>query len=437
MTVDHKETEYSAPFRLLIILTLTFSVGHIDRQILNLLVQPIKARFHASDIEIGMLQGVAFSVPYLIMSPLFGRWVDVARRKTIILGCVGVWSVFTALCGFCTSFVQLFAARAAVGVAEAGLTPAAYSMMGDAFDDKKLGRAMSIYNMGPYLGGGMALLLGGLIINGLAELQGKGVPLLSTLEPWQATFLLTGLLSLVCLLLMTLVPEPRRAGAHGAEPLLLKDAVGLFVSDRRFYGGFYAGMGLAILPIYSFPAWMPALLIRQYHLSIAHVGLTYGAITLLCGSLGVLTGPSVSNWFRHRNHIDAHLRVAVVAATGLIGCCIALALRTGPTMVFVIGGVASFFYSLPTAPAATAVQVVTPGRARGMATSIYVVVATIAGLAVAPLLIAFVTDKIFADEVRVGDSLALVGGVAALCSATIVWRTLPAYRRKLIAMAGS
>ncbi len=423
----------SSPWFALIALTVTFSVGFIDRQVHNLLVQPIKADFGLTDLQISLLQGAAFSIAYLLMSPVFGRWVDVSGRRRILLGCILVWSLFTAACGFARNFTGLFLARSGVGAAEAGLTPSSWSLLSDTFDERRLARALSIYNMGPYLGGGFALLLGGLILQWTAGMDVSGVPLLSGMKPWQLTFVAVSTLGLVCIALVAALREPPRGNIANsdASPMTLGQAFTIFGEHRRFYGLFYLGMALAIIPIYAFPAWLPALAMRQYAVPISQVGLSYGLVTLVGGSAGVLTGPTLGRWIEKAGYRDANLRLAVLSAAAVLLCCIALFFRTGYTMVLIIGGVISFCYSIPTAMAATALQLATPNRMRGLATSIYIVVVTLIGLGIAPVTVAFLTDNVFHDEMRVGDSLAIVCSVAAIASSITLYFCLKGYRRLL------
>ena len=419
-----------SPWFMLAVLTLTFSTGFVDRQMINLLVQPIKASFGLSDLQISLLQGAGFSITYLIMSPIFGRWIDLRSRRATIFCCILVWSVFTALCGLAGGFTALFLMRAMVGAAEAGLTPAAWSMMSDRFTPRQLGRAMSIYNIGPYMGGGLALVLGGLIVNHAAQWNLAGVPLLSAMRPWQLTFMVVGALGLLCALLMPLVPEPaRQRDGEPDRPIPLGLALRILVENRRFYGPFYIGMALAIIPIYAFPAWLPALSMRQFHVPIATVGLRYGIVSLVTGTIGVLLGPSVASLLRRLGAADASMRLAVLTNIAVFACSIALFFRSSFAAVMWTGGIASLFYSMPTAMAAAALQLATPARMRGLATSIYIVIVTLMGLSVAPLLVAFFTDRVFHDEARVGDSLAIVCAGATALGAFCLACSLRAYRR--------
>lgn len=424
----------SWPGFMLLALTVTFSIGFVDRQILNLLVEPIKTDLGLNDVQISLLQGTVFSVPYLLMSPVFGRWVDVFPRRRVLLWCTLVWAGCTAACGLAGSFGVLLAGRALVGAAEAGLTPAAWSMLGDRFDDSRLPRALSIYHLGTYVGSGAALLLGGLLMRWASDTEGPGAAIMAVMRPWQFTFVVVGALGLCALMLLALVREPERRGnavGSEAERMELSAAWRVLWDRRRFYMPFYTGMSLAIMPVYVFPAWLPALAMRQYGAAISDVGLHYGAVSLVAGCLGVLSGPTFAKWLRHLGYTDVNLRLVAISAVGVLGCCVALWLRTSYEMVIAVGGIVAFFYAMPTPLAGAALQTVTPPPMRGLATGIYIVMITLVGLSLAPLSVAVLTESVFADPLRIGDSVAVVGGLAALGAAIAILLALPAYRARL------
>lgn len=428
----------SPPWAILTVLTMAIAVGYIDRQVINLLIQPIKHDFGLSDLKVSLLQGAAFISAYLLASPFFGRWVDISNRRNILLCCLVVWSGFTVLCGFSTGFFSLFVARALVGLAEAGLTPAAWSMLSDSFDEKRLAWAMSIYNIGPYVGGGLALLLGGVVLHGAEGLDLSYIPWLSETRPWQLTMIVVGLVGLVCAIPLMATREPIRRGVpknegeRGKRAIPISEAFAIMHKHGRFYGCYLGAMSMSIIPLYAFPAWVPALAIRQFHVPLTQVGLHYGILTIAAGTLGVLTGPGLVAAMQRRFHVrDAYLRLGIFTNLGVFVCCIFLAYRPSYTALMAIAGVSCFFYSMTAAPAGAAGQIVTPNRMRGLIAAIYLVVAGAMGLALSPVLVAFLTDEVFHDEARVGDSLAIVCGLSTLASAALFWCVLGAYRRLL------
>ncbi|NJC32887.1 MFS family permease [Sphingomonas jejuensis] len=420
------------PWAVLVILTVIYTVGFIDRQILNLLVQPIKADFGLSDTQISLLIGPAFSVAYILFSPLFGRWCDTAPRRNILLGALVVWSGFTALCGFARGFWSLFFARSGVGGAEAGMTPAVWSMLSDMFDARQLPTAFSIFLMAPYLGGGLALLFGGLTIQWVAGSGYEGWPLLAGLAPWQVTFLLVAAPGFVCALVLLAVQEPARredpaAASAGAMPIA--EVVATMRRRRGFYGFFYLGMACNFIPLYAFPAWFPAFAMRRFDMTITEVGVQYGAVTLLSGTIGVLSGPWLARMLQARGYADAYLRLPVITSLVLVAACAGMWMSTSFEVAMLCAGIAGVCYSAPASVAASALQLATPNRMRGMTSAIYVFVATVAGMLLAPTLVALLTDYVFADEARVGESLAIVCAGSAMLTAIVVARALAPYRR--------
>ncbi|MFA7555742.1 MAG: MFS transporter [Spongiibacteraceae bacterium] len=142
------------------ILTLCFTFAYIDRYVLSLLVNPVKESLLLSDTQIGLIQGVAFSIFYVAATMPLARLSDTGNRPVIIGWCVAVWSLMTMLCGMASSFWQLMLARIGVGIGEAGLPPGSMTMMADSFDNKRLAKATSLFMLGPFIGGGLAFMGG-------------------------------------------------------------------------------------------------------------------------------------------------------------------------------------------------------------------------------------------------------------------------------------
>jgi MFS family permease len=194
------------------LLAVAYAVAFIDRQILNLLVDPIKLTLDLSDTEISLLQGMAFVGAYVAMGPVFGRWADRGNRRNLLLAGIVIWCLCTVLCGYALGFWSLFGARAGIGAAEAALLPAGWSLLADYFSRDKLPRAMSIFLLGPFIGGGLALIFGGLIVSGVEGVDFSGP--FTGLEPWQLTFVFIGLPGLLVAALLLLVREPERHIEH-------------------------------------------------------------------------------------------------------------------------------------------------------------------------------------------------------------------------------
>ena len=177
---------------ILAVLTLAYSLAYIDRQLLNLLVEPIKHSLLISDTQLSLVQGIAFISAYLVASPLFGRLVDLTNRRNLLVVCICLWCGFTALCGRADTFEGLFVARLGVGASEACVFPLALSVIADCFSARQMARAMSIFILGPMLGGGLSLVAGGFVIEFARELH-QQFPILAQFQTWQLAFVLVGL----------------------------------------------------------------------------------------------------------------------------------------------------------------------------------------------------------------------------------------------------
>ena len=175
------------------ILMLANISSFIDRQILALLVAPIKRDLHLSDTEISLLMGLSFALFYTVFGILIGHFADKYNRRNIIIAGVAVWSVMTALCGGIQNYTQFFLARVGVGVGEATLAPSAYSMITDYFPKNKLSTALSTYSMGVFLGMGLAILIGASLIGGLPTSGTVHIPIFGDIFHWQKLFIYIGL----------------------------------------------------------------------------------------------------------------------------------------------------------------------------------------------------------------------------------------------------
>src|SRR6266851_1403670 len=196
------------------VLTLVYIFSFIDRQILNLLVRPIRRDLGITDFQMSLLMGFSFALFYTFFGIPLGRLADSRSRRTIIAAGVAVWSIMTAACGLARNFAQMLLLRVGVGVGEAALSPAAYSIITDYFPSKRRSTAISVYSMGIYIGSGVAFIVGGLVA-GLASAQETwNVPIVGATRPWQVVFFIVGLPGVLLSLLVYTVREPVRRGVR-------------------------------------------------------------------------------------------------------------------------------------------------------------------------------------------------------------------------------
>ena len=414
------------------ILIVAYTFSYIDRQILTLLVQPIKATLKISDVQISLLHGLAFAVFYTFLGIPIARLADRYRRTTIISIGIFFWSIMTALCGLAHGFGQLFAARIGVGVGEAALGPAAYSIISDYFPADKLAKALSAYTGAICFGGGLATIAGGVLI-GLVP--GTSLPGVGHLEPWQVVFLIVGLPGAVVALLTLSLREPKRTSiVAGADVMPSLGTVARYVGTRRgAYLLLILGFSASSLTWNGVSGWIPTHFIRTFGWTPATVGLRYGLALLVFGSAGIMVGGLLSGRLRARGHQDSNLRVGMISALAVIPFGVAAPLMPTAALSLALYCLFIFCGAMPYGCAAAALQEITPNRMRAQVTALYFFGLNLAGIGLGPTVVAGFTDGVFGDESMLRYALAattLVG--APLCVVLLALARAP-YRRALAA----
>jgi MFS family permease len=412
------------------VLALCQMASFIDRQLINLLVTPIKADFQLTDTSVSVLIGIAFTIVHVTLAIPLGRLVDRGHQRSLILICGLLWSLSSMVGGLAHSYTGLFLSRVGVGAAEAGIYPAAAALVALYFSRRALARAMSIMLLGPFIGGGVSLIFGGVVIGKFQQIGNVVLPLVGVMKPWQMTLVIVSAIGLLPILLILTVREPPlRAVPEGfsATPTF-REALAYLRHRASFYGYYYPGMALHTMAIYAVPAWAPALLIRRYGLSIASVGVRYGIVSLIAGVLGMLAGPSFAAWLDRRGvrHAKLHgMWTTVLLSAALVAL---LPFMPTPNAALALLFAMTFAYTMPMALASAALQEVTPDRLRGFAGAVNFVALSLVGLAIAPTLVGLATDHLFGDPVKVGWSLALVVASAGAISVLLLRQALHGYR---------
>ena len=294
-----------------------YTVAFIDRQILSLLIQPIKEDLGVSDTQIGLLAGLAFAIFYSFIGIPIAKLADTKNRVSIISVGVALWTLMTALCGLTKTYFFLFLARIGVGVGEAALSPAAYSMIADYFPKEKLGRAIGIYVIGLYLGAGIALLVGSAVISIVSSMPPISLPMYGVIKPWQLTFLLVSIPGILVLLLLLTVKEPPRINNSDPSDIQnasFKDVVIYLWGLRKIFINLNIGICINGAVIAGFMVWIPEWLRRTFEVSIVDAGLIYGLALLIFGSMGPFIGGWISDYLAKKNYKDAPMRTVLYAA---------------------------------------------------------------------------------------------------------------------------
>lgn len=401
----------------------------LDRFIISLLVDPIKRDLGITDLQFGLLHGTAFMVAFAIFGLMAGSLADRFNRRWIIFGCVTIWSLASAACGMVHNFWQLLIARLGVGAGEAGLNPAATSMIADFFPRERLTTAMAVFAMGSTIGSGCAYLLGGKIVDWVAAMHAITIPIVGEIHAWQAVFYIVGIPGAFLSLLIFTVPEPARRGAQieqtGASvwqnTLSAYTNLLAFIRSRgRFFFFHYAGFGIAMIVVVGAGTWYPAHMARTFGWSAGQIGWALGLTLAIPGMLGnLMSGYCVDALYR-RGYRDAQLRWYAGCLLVAIPAGIFALTATNPW--FFIGGLSLFIAlvsALPTC-AGAALNLVTPNKLRGSGFAFFSLITGILGAGLGPVFIAAVSDYLFSGGASIGKAIATLIAICFPFSALLL-----------------
>jgi MFS family permease len=400
------------------ILMVCYALSFVDRQILSLLVGPMKRDLALSDTRIGLLQGLAFALFYGLMGLPLGRLADTRNRRNVIIVGVVLWSFLTGACSAARSFWSLFLARMGVGVGEATLSPSAFSLISDYFPKEKLGGALSVYSMGIFIGSGLALIAGGSVVDAVTRMPAVTLPLLGAVAPWRLTFLIVGAPGLAIALLLCTVREPVRRQllrASNGAPARLRFREVVVELGMRWESVIAISVGMVFqsMGTYAFVAWAPAFLQRIHGWSAGQSGRALGLIVLVFGCLGMSAGGRLCDHWQKKGVVEAPLRVALVSAigSGILFAFAMTAKQAGWTML--LAAPALVFLALPIGSSYAAIQLIFPNQVRGQVSALFLLILNLGGLSLGPLLPGLLNDYVFRNEKMIGPSLAITISAAS------------------------
>jgi len=410
----------------------------IDRQVMALMVTPIKADLGLTDTQMGYLLGPAFAATFAFSAFIVGRLADRRDRPAIIAWGVAAWSVMCTASGVANTYAQLFAARVGVGVGEATLSPTANALIADYFPPEKLATAMSLFTSGVFIGSGLAYFIGGAVIEAVSTLDPWHLPILGEIRPWQRVFIVVGIPGVLLALLAMTIREPRRHRAAGSPPIHVFTGAEVLAWLRR-HGRAYATFGAAI-SIYSIvnfgtAFWFPAFFERSHGWSPGRIGLLMGGATAIFGMLGVIAGGRVADRFKLHGRPDGNLLVLIISAIISIIVGLPLYLTASEPVLIAALIVTNVVAAAPFGAAAAAMAEMSPSAMRGQSAALLVFLLNFVGLGLGPPAVALVTDNVFADPAKVGLSLLVVTLIGRSLSALSVAGGLAAHRRAVSEVA--
>lgn len=363
-------------------LLVVYILNFLDRQIVNILAEPIRRDLGLSDTQLGLLTGLAFALFYAILGVPIARYADRPRtdRVGLIAVSLGLWSAMTALCGLAQNFVQLLLARVGVGVGEAGCTPAAHSLISDTVPRERRASAIAFYGLGIPIGGLLGMVIGGQLADQLG---------------WRQAFLIVGLPGLlVALLFWWLVSEPRRAAmaiAHHAPTSTSFAAAWAEIRASRAFLPLTVGAATVAFLAYGKGVWTTVFFIRTFGLSPGEVGLWLGLGYGIAGVLGTWLGGWLADRYGKRNpkhYLTGPALSMIVAAPLLYLGYSADDWRVALALIFLPTIANTLYYG----PAYACAQSLVSPRARAVAASLVVFAQNLIGLGLGPLFFGMLSD---------------------------------------------
>ncbi len=402
------------------ILIATAVLSFTDRQVLSLLVDPIRSDLSISDTQMSLLLGVAFALVYGTAGIPLGYLADRGSRRNLIFAGVVIWSLGTVACGWSQDFAQLFASRFVVGLGEGALAPSAISLISDYFPPQRRGTAVALFLSGIAMGSGLAILIGGAVLH-VIETEARVGAWLAAYAPWRMVLLFVGAPGLLWALVILVIREPVRSSSSATpiDPTALETDGGF-----RKVAPVYITLAAASFVDNAVGGWAPTLLIREFAKDPAQIGLQLGALLTLGFGGGVLIGGALadraaaSGGWRRKLWICLGFSALILPGSLLIDA---------PRFSWAMAGVPLYFAAsgIVTAVGFSAVLDIIPNRSRGLAMSIAFFLNVALGAGLGPTAVALASTHVFGAQTGLGPPIVatvMVGyfiSVAALAMALL------------------
>ncbi len=398
------------PYLALVLLTSIGVVGFIDRIIMNVLAEPLRQEFALSDMQLGVVNGLAFAVLNVVLGLVVARFAERTRRMTLISIGTVLWSIATAACGLASNFTQLLLARVSVGVGEAVGLPSTHSVVSDYFPREKRATMMSVLNLAPPIG---------------AFLGASGGAVIAQIYGWRTALFVAAVPGLILAVLLAMfVAEPKRGrfdepGASDAVPSI-GTVIGRYLSWPTMRN-MLAGATIASMVGFGLNAFLAAYLIRRFGFTLVEAGLVAGLVASLPSTLSILGAGWLADRFAARG--DRRGYALTPAVTLLISAPLyAFAItRDEPAMIIALVGLCGLFQYTYLGPTAGTFQNMLSARMRATGTAFTGMIYTLVGGGFGPLILGFVSDRYAASGISSGVAL---GFAMATLSLLYLWAAL-------------
>ncbi|MBF2755112.1 MAG: MFS transporter [Gammaproteobacteria bacterium AqS3] len=364
------------------LLLLVYIMNFLDRQLLSILLEPIKQEFELNDTQLGLLGGIAFAIFYVTFGLPIGRLADRYNRTTILAVCMALWSVMTVLCGYAVNFITLMLARIGVAVGEAGGSPPSHSIISDLYPAEQRGTVLSVYSLGIPIGSMIALIGGGWLAD--------------TFD-WRTAFIILGIPGLIYALVFKLMATEPPRGYHSPkvnpEMPSISETLSFMVGQKSFLQLGVAA-GLHALAGYGLALYFPAFLVRHHEITLTEAGLISGILAGTAGGLATFAGGFVADRMAKRTG-NPKWYLLIPAYSSIVACPLMVAtyLSNDLTLAILLYIIPSLVGSMYLGPTFTLGQNLSGTRMRALASSILLFILNIIGLGLGPLVAGILSDS--------------------------------------------
>jgi MFS family permease len=416
---------------ILLLLMLASVVSFVDRQVVAIVVEPMKHDLAISDTEIGWLYGV-FAVFYALAAWPIALAADRRSRKHIIAVGIFFWSVMTIACGLSRQYWQILLARIGVGVGEASLGPATVSMVGDLFPRSQIPLALSVFQTAAVMGSGLAFLIGGIVLSVVEGAAPMRLPWIGELAPWQQTFVYVGIPGLLLAALFLFLREPQRRTAVAGQSTLpvLRE---FYRNNLKAICCHHLGFLAYALLGYAFVFWSVSYFVRVHGMPAADAAQTFGWIFLLTGPIGPVLAALFARYLNDRGHADGNIIAGMVAGVLAVPCIVLIQFMPSAQWAFVLYVPAMILVNAPFGLANGSLPVIAPAAIHAQVAAIYLFVVSIGNL-LGPPIAGFFNEVVFPEAQGVRYSIVTLTLVFGVIGMALLQMARKPYGKALVAM---
>lgn len=422
---------------------LMYVLSFMDRQIIAVLIEPIKADLGLSDVQVSLIGGIAFVLFYATAGVFVGRLADSVNRPLLIGTGVFIWSLTTALCGFASKFWHILTLRMGVGLGESALLPSTLSLLSNYFPPKRLATPTSVFMLGAPIGIGLSFIGGGYLYRMAIEIMSDPASqdyfLIGGMPPWRLVLLILGVFGILMSVLMFTVREPRtkNKGTTPQKTLLAKPAQAASFAQVKTYsmvnwkaiGGLFFGMSFISLASYSQGFWDITFLSRTYDWDPAKGSIWYGMTQLCAGLTGAFLGGVVADRLAKKGHSGSSVIMVIFGAGIAIPFSMMYPLMPSANLALATMSIAILGNTMAFACTASAMQRLFPTSMLGFAAGIYFFISNLVGIGIGPTAVAVFTEYLFQDEEMIRYSLVIVGAGARIIAFLLILGGFRHYER--------